>query len=65
MLEATKPKSPKLKELRTLLNRVEQLHEFNPMLGLAAAVSASPIRRSPRCRRAPSSRPPSRSPRKA
>src|SRR5208283_4388311 len=33
-LEATKPKSPKLKELRTLLNRVEQLHEVNPMLGL-------------------------------
>ena len=33
-LEMTKPKSPKLKELRTLLNRVEQLHEVNPMLGL-------------------------------
>jgi pyruvate,orthophosphate dikinase len=33
-LELTKPKSPKLKELRTLLNRVEQLHEVNPMLGL-------------------------------
>ena len=33
-LEATKPKSPKLRELRTLLNRVEQLHEVNPMLGL-------------------------------
>ncbi|MBS1851196.1 MAG: pyruvate, phosphate dikinase [Acidobacteria bacterium] len=33
VLEATKPKSPKLKELRTLLRRVEQLHEFNPMLG--------------------------------
>ncbi len=33
-LEITKPKSPKLKELRTLLNRVEQLHEVNPMLGL-------------------------------
>src|SRR5271165_6247256 len=33
-LEATKPKSPKLKELRTLLQRVEQLHEVNPMLGL-------------------------------
>ena len=31
----TKPKSPKLKELRTLLNRVEQLHEVNPMLGLS------------------------------
>jgi pyruvate, orthophosphate dikinase len=33
VLEATKPKSPKLKELRTLLARVEELHEFNPMLG--------------------------------
>jgi pyruvate,orthophosphate dikinase len=33
VLEATKPKSPKLKGLRTLLRRVEELHEFNPMLG--------------------------------
>jgi len=33
-IEATKPKSPKLKELRTLLARVEELHEQNPMLGL-------------------------------
>jgi len=33
VLEATKPKSPKIKELRTLLNRVNQLHELNPMLG--------------------------------
>ena len=33
VLEATKPKSPKLKQLRTLLRRVEELHEFNPMLG--------------------------------
>ncbi|MBV9608650.1 MAG: pyruvate, phosphate dikinase [Acidobacteria bacterium] len=32
-LECTKPKSPKLKELKTLLRRVEELHEFNPMLG--------------------------------
>jgi len=30
----TKPRSPKLKELRTLLARVEELHEQNPMLGL-------------------------------
>jgi pyruvate, orthophosphate dikinase len=30
----TKPKSPKLKGLRTLLARVEELHEQNPMLGL-------------------------------
>ncbi|MCU1304010.1 MAG: pyruvate phosphate dikinase [Candidatus Sulfotelmatobacter sp.] len=33
VLEATKPRSAKLKELRTLLGRVEELHEFNPMLG--------------------------------
>jgi pyruvate,orthophosphate dikinase len=33
VLEATKPRSPKLKGLRTLLRRVEELHEFNPMLG--------------------------------
>jgi pyruvate,orthophosphate dikinase len=33
VLEATKPKSPKLKALRTMLRRVEELHEFNPMLG--------------------------------
>jgi pyruvate,orthophosphate dikinase len=30
----TKPRSPKLKELRPLLARVEELHEQNPMLGL-------------------------------
>jgi pyruvate,orthophosphate dikinase len=33
-LEESKPKSPKLKELRKLLGRVEELHEMNPMLGL-------------------------------
>ncbi len=33
VLEATKPKSPKLKELKTLLKRVNDLHELNPMLG--------------------------------
>src|SRR5437660_7716281 len=33
VLEATKPKSPKLGGLRKLLARVEELHEFNPMLG--------------------------------
>ena len=32
-LELSKPRSPKLRELRTLLRRVEELHEFNPMLG--------------------------------
>jgi pyruvate, orthophosphate dikinase len=33
-LEDTKPRSAKLKELRPLLARVEELHEQNPMLGL-------------------------------
>src|SRR3954463_3450358 len=33
VLEATKPKSPKLGGLRKLLRRVEELHEFNSMLG--------------------------------
>ncbi len=33
VLEATKPKSPKLGGLKKLLRRVEELHEFNPMLG--------------------------------
>ena len=33
VLEATKPRSPKLKDLKALLRRVEELHEFNPMLG--------------------------------
>ena len=33
VLEATKPKSPRLKELKKVLQRVEELHEFNPMLG--------------------------------
>ena len=32
-LELTKPRSPKLKELRVILARVEELHEQNPMLG--------------------------------
>jgi pyruvate,orthophosphate dikinase len=33
-LELTKPRSPKLKDLRVILARVEELHEQNPMLGL-------------------------------
>src|ERR1039458_9739710 len=32
-LELTKPRSPKLKDLRIVLARVEELHEQNPMLG--------------------------------
>ncbi len=65
-LEATKPKSPKLKELRTAAERVEAVARSSiPCSACAAAVWASPIPRSPRCRRAPSSRPPSRSRKKA
>jgi pyruvate,orthophosphate dikinase len=33
-LEDTKPRSPRLKDLRILLARVQELHEVNPMLGL-------------------------------
>jgi pyruvate,orthophosphate dikinase len=33
-LEDTKPRSARLKELRPLLARVQELHETNPMLGL-------------------------------
>ena len=33
-IEATHPKSPKLKELHKILERVEELHELNPMLAL-------------------------------
>ena len=33
-LEDTKPRSPKLKELRPLLARVQELRETNPLLGL-------------------------------
>ncbi len=33
-LEDTKPRSPKLKQLRPLLARVQELRETNPMLGL-------------------------------
>jgi pyruvate,orthophosphate dikinase len=33
-LEVTTPKSPKLKPLRVMLERVEELHELNPMLAL-------------------------------
>ncbi len=33
-LEINDPKSPRLAEARGILRRVEELHEFNPMLGL-------------------------------
>ena len=34
VLEATKPRSPKLRRTENhCLRRVEELHEFNPMLG--------------------------------
>ena len=58
VLEAKGKKGKELAEKKKLLARVEQLHEFNPMLGHRGCVSASPIPRSPRCRRARSSRPP-------
>jgi len=41
--------------------RVHELHEFNPSSASAAAASAWFIRKSPRCRPAPSSKPPPRS----
>ena len=50
---------------KALLERVEQLHEFNPMLGHRGVRLGSPIRRSPRCRPGPSSRPPASSTRRA
>ena len=43
--------------LQKIVAKVESLAEFNPMLVTAAAVWATPIRRSPRCRPVPSSRP--------
>jgi pyruvate, orthophosphate dikinase len=33
-MEILKPRSPRLKMLRALLHRVDELHEMNPMLGL-------------------------------
>src|SRR5262249_61161351 len=33
-LELTDPKSPRIAEAREVLRGVEELHEFNPMLGL-------------------------------
>ena len=46
--------------------RVEELHEFNPMLGLRGCrLGITVSRRSPKCRRAPFSKPPCRWPRRA
>jgi pyruvate,orthophosphate dikinase len=56
-LEDTKPRSPRLKELRPLLARVQELHEMNPMLGLRGCRLGIAFPRSPRCRSAPSLRP--------
>ena len=64
LIEATGKGKAELAAKKTLLARVEQLHEFNPMLGHRGCVSASPIPRSPRCRRGPSSRRPHSSTRK-
>ena len=58
--------APKLKELHKLLNRVEAVARTqSDARAIAAAVSASPIPKSPRCRRAPSSRRPSKLRKKA
>ena len=53
--KAAKP--AKLSRLETLLHRVEELHEFNPMLGHRGCRLGITYPRSPRCRRALSSRP--------
>ena len=55
-LEATKKKSPKISQLKKLLEVVEGLHEFNPMLGLRGAAWGLCILKSRRCRRGPSSK---------
>jgi len=47
-----------LDKAKKLLARVEELHEFNPMLGHRGCRLASLILRSPKCRPKPSSRPP-------
>jgi pyruvate,orthophosphate dikinase len=51
-------KGKELDEKKKLLARVEQLHEFNPMLGHRGVRLGSPIPKSPRCRPARSSRRP-------
>ena len=56
VLEATKPKSPKLEELRKLLAAWKSCMNSIPCSGIAAAGWALPIPRSRRCRRAPFSR---------
>jgi len=55
-LEDTSPLA-RLKELRPLLARVQELHETNPMLGLRGCRLGIAFPRSPKCNRAPSSRP--------
>ena len=57
-LETAGKSGTELDEKRQLLQRVEQLHEFNPMLGHRGVRLGITYPRSPRCRRAPSSRPP-------
>jgi pyruvate,orthophosphate dikinase len=57
---------PELKKaLPELLKRVEELHEFNPMLGHRGCRLASLIPKSPKCKPARSSRPLCRWPRRA
>jgi pyruvate, orthophosphate dikinase len=53
------------KDVAGVKARAQRLHEFNPMLGHRGCASRSPIPRSTRCRRAPSSAPRSMSRRPA
>ena len=53
------------KKLPSLLSRVEDLHEFNPMLGHMVAVWVSRIRKSRKCKLAPSLKPWHKWPRRA
>ena len=59
--EATKPKSPEAEgDCARCCAAWKSCTSSTPCSDIAAAVSASPIPRSPRCRRAPSSKPRSR-----
>ena len=64
-LRALKKNKKRQQEVEVLLARVEELHEFNPMLGHRGCRWESPFPRSPRCRRRPSSRRPCSAPRRA
>ena len=57
-METSGKTGPDLDEKRALLKRVEQLHEFNPMLGHRGVRLGSRIPKSPKCRPARFSKPP-------